>query len=102
MGDWSEAMLGNVRKMLVESLENGCEYMLSSGLNSEDILGYGGPARFYFGIPWAASCCRLWRKPNSMASGVIKCGRDVSDPGQATGRSSLSYDKNTSLGSPNQ
>lgn len=63
-------MLRNVRWMSVKSLETGCDDTLFLGFNSEDILGYTGPARFGFGIPWAASCCRLWRKSNSMASSV--------------------------------
>lgn len=32
-------MLGNVRKMSVNTFETGCEYTLFSGFNNEDTLG---------------------------------------------------------------
>lgn len=63
-------MLGNVRWMSVKGLETGCDGTFFSEFNSEDILGYGGPTRFGFGIPWAAFGCWLWGKSNSMASSV--------------------------------
>lgn len=61
-------MLGNARKISVNTFETGCEYTLFSGFNNEDTLGYGGPTRFCFGTPCAASCCRLCRKSNKMTS----------------------------------